>query len=589
MGTVNVPPTHWTLDGAALLALVATWLWLPSVRRADAGRALAWVAASGALALAVAPALRADRPLLDYSSWNPFGLSQAGAFQWDQLYGPITWPRSRALMFEVAAPAPQLWKVTTLDRFDGVRFLRSDQPPGTSGVNLRAPVDPRWYEQATVTIKGLRSDLVVGAGQVVDLTMRHVQAPAIATAQPDGTTSLASALHSGESYTEMSYVPRPSPAQLRRAPRSFPEEYRPYTSFDLPGRRQSGLANVDLRAEARTPYFTPRTVGTSPRRLPLTADPATAAAVLASPYARMYKLARRLAAGQPTTYDVVNRVDGYLRRTYTYSEHPPRRRYPLDAFLFQDGVGYCQQFSGAMALMLRMDGIPARVAAGFLPGAYDPAKKRYEVRAVDAHSWVEVYFDHIGWVPFDPTPPRTLPTTRSASLVGPNEGISLSLATIGAHQVVHRHERPIGTQTSARSTHGATIGWLVAGGIAVALLVALAVLWLAGRARLRRGLSGDAEGAVRELRDALERMGYGVSGPTTLKVLERRLDRAGGPAASRYVRLLRERRFAPGAVEGPGPRDRRALRRALTTPGAPLAWVRGLLALPPGAARRARP
>jgi hypothetical protein len=130
---------------------------------------------------------------------------------------------------------------------------------------------------------------------------------------------------------------------------------------------------------------------------------------------------------------------------------------------------------------------------------------------------------------------------------------------------------------------------VAAGVVVVFLLVAMAVLWLSGRARLRRGLSGDAEGAVSELRDALERMGYGVSGTTTLAVLERRLDRAGGPMASRYARLLRERRFAPGAVEGPGPRDRRALRRALTPPGSPLAWVRGLLALPPGAARRMRP
>ena len=49
---------------------------------------------------------------------------------------------------------------------------------------------------------------------------------------------------------------------------------------------------------------------------------------------------------------------------FTYDENPPRRPYPLESFLFQDKVGYCQQFSGAMALLLRMGGIPARVLGG---------------------------------------------------------------------------------------------------------------------------------------------------------------------------------------------------------------------------------
>ena len=74
-------------------------------------------------------------------------------------------------------------------------------------------------------------------------------------------------------------------------------------------------------------------------------------------------------------------------------------------------VGYCQQFSGAMALMLRMIGIPARVAAGFAPGSRT-RKRRVRVRDLDAHSWVEVYFNGIGWVPFDPTP-AAAPAERS--------------------------------------------------------------------------------------------------------------------------------------------------------------------------------
>ncbi len=136
--------------------------------------------------------------------------------------------------------------------------------------------------------------------------------------------------------------------------------------------------------------------------------------ILASPYGPMYRLARRLAHGTQSTYDVATAIQHYLLANYTYGEQPPVRRYPLESFLFVDRFGYCQQFSGAMALMLRMDGIPARVAAGFLPGARAGASGAFNVRAVDAHSWVEVFFTGIGWVPFNPTPPRSVGPCRSA-------------------------------------------------------------------------------------------------------------------------------------------------------------------------------
>ena len=66
---------------------------------------------------------------------------------------------------------------------------------------------------------------------------------------------------------------------------------------------------------------------------------------------------------------------------------------PLESFLFTDRAGYCQQFSGAMALLLRMGGVPARVAEGFAPGIFDTKKRRYVVHDFDAHSWVEAYVE----------------------------------------------------------------------------------------------------------------------------------------------------------------------------------------------------
>ena len=49
---------------------------------------------------------------------------------------------------------------------------------------------------------------------------------------------------------------------------------------------------------------------------------------------------------------------------------------PLDAFLFRDRAGYCQHFSGATALLLRMGGVPARVAVGLLAGLADGRRVR---------------------------------------------------------------------------------------------------------------------------------------------------------------------------------------------------------------------
>jgi protein-glutamine gamma-glutamyltransferase len=54
--------------------------------------------------------------------------------------------------------------------------------------------------------------------------------------------------------------------------------------------------------------------------------------------------------------------------------------------------------------MARSQGIPARVATGYAPGEYNPFTGLYDVRASDAHAWVEVYFPGHGWSAFDPTP-----------------------------------------------------------------------------------------------------------------------------------------------------------------------------------------
>jgi Ca2+/Na+ antiporter len=100
-------------------------------------------------------------------------------------------------------------------------------------------------------------------------------------------------------------------------------------------------------------------------------------------------------------------VPGNLRDNYEYSlDLKAGGPDPLSDFLFHVRSGHCEYFSTAMAVMLRTQGIAARVVNGFLPGEYNEAAGAYTVRQSDAHSWVEVYFPQTNsWVTFDPTPP----------------------------------------------------------------------------------------------------------------------------------------------------------------------------------------
>ncbi|MDQ3951429.1 MAG: DUF3488 and transglutaminase-like domain-containing protein, partial [Actinomycetota bacterium] len=84
----------------------------------------------------------------------------------------------------------------------------------------------------------------------------------------------------------------------------------------------------------------------------------------------------------------------------------------LEQFLFDLKAGYCQQFATAFALLARTEGIPTRVAVGFLPGAVDPNEGTFQVTGLNTHAWPEVYFEEYGWVRFDPTPRLEAPEPR---------------------------------------------------------------------------------------------------------------------------------------------------------------------------------
>jgi transglutaminase-like putative cysteine protease len=123
---------------------------------------------------------------------------------------------------------------------------------------------------------------------------------------------------------------------------------------------------------------------------------------------RVFKLAEDITRNDMTEYDKARSLERYLRG-FDYSldvEMPPLNQDMVDYFLFDLQQGYCDYYATSMVVMARGLGIPTRIAVGYYRGTYDDVNRRFVVTEADAHSWVEVYFPGIGWIPFEPTAGR---------------------------------------------------------------------------------------------------------------------------------------------------------------------------------------
>ena len=122
---------------------------------------------------------------------------------------------------------------------------------------------------------------------------------------------------------------------------------------------------------------------------------------------RVWELSRKLTKGLPNPYEKSIAILNYLRNNCIYDLNIPP--FPQDAecvdyFLFEQKRGYCEHFATAMAVLLRCSGIPCRMLTGYTSGTYNPFTTFYEIKANDAHAWVEALLPNVGWVTFEPTP-----------------------------------------------------------------------------------------------------------------------------------------------------------------------------------------
>ncbi len=127
---------------------------------------------------------------------------------------------------------------------------------------------------------------------------------------------------------------------------------------------------------------------------------------------RVRTLAQEITKTSESAYEKARAIERYFGRNgFVYDTQnvaiPEEDQDYVDQFLFDTKVGYCDNFSTAMVVMLRSVDIPARWVKGFVTGdqveRYGDGTALYDISNNEAHSWVEAYIDGIGWVPFEPT------------------------------------------------------------------------------------------------------------------------------------------------------------------------------------------
>lgn len=101
---------------------------------------------------------------------------------------------------------------------------------------------------------------------------------------------------------------------------------------------------------------------------------------------------------------IVEEALALFRNDFRYSLNPPATKAfdQVDAFLFNNRVGFCEHYAGSFVFLMRAAGVPARVVTGYQGGEVDASSGLVTVRQAHAHAWAEVWMAERGWVRVDP-------------------------------------------------------------------------------------------------------------------------------------------------------------------------------------------
>lgn len=273
------------------------------------------------------------------------------------------------LVMRVRADRPDFWRGQTFDTWDGRVWRQRDQRVRPTGGDL--PIE----------LAGAAEDRAAGSG--------------------------------GRDFVQTVYVEEAGPNLLFAA-------YAPKRVY-FSDRRVFEMSDGTIRTAVHLPEESVYTIVS--RRAPVTEDllrasgggqmgaddPALVARYTQLPDdvpGRVRDLADRLFAESVNRYDYVRSIERWMAANTSYTLDIPPLPAGADAveqFLFVDRQGFCEQIASSLVVLLRAQGIPARLTVGYAPGQRNPFTGMWEVRARDAHAWAEVWFPGVGWQAFDPT------------------------------------------------------------------------------------------------------------------------------------------------------------------------------------------
>ena len=203
---------------------------------------------------------------------------------------------------------------------------------------------------------------------------------------------------------------------------------------------------------------------------------------------RVTDLAQEITGERESVYEKARAIESYFRRNgFSYETEnvavPEKTQDYVDQFLFETKMGYCDNFSTSMVVMLRSVGISARWVKGFASGEEiertDDGVRTYEITNNDAHSWVEAYIDGIGWMPFEPTIGFTSPAQIDYDLETASDEEDELLQEEQKQQREQKQqeelEQTAANKTSTTSTDKSFLKWLLPL-IAAIILVAIVIL-----------------------------------------------------------------------------------------------------------------
>ncbi|HEX2058770.1 MAG TPA: DUF3488 and transglutaminase-like domain-containing protein [Actinomycetota bacterium] len=303
---------------------------------------------------------------------GPFGSGGSGEINPLVSIAPRLIEQSDDLLFTVEAARQEYWRLVSLADFDGVEWRPIEagevEDVGDGETFLGQSNGPPQAEplEQTITFEALESARLPAAVNPFELSLPDGLGAAYSLENQD--LVLSEEADEGFSYTVTSNIPQVTYEGLLdgEVVKTLPEVY-----VETPGvsRRVADLAR-SIRLDAN-------------------GEPLSDGEFLIA-------LQDRLRSAEFTYDDTPEAIEraGNGGGSVDY----------LEQFLFEIKSGYCQQFATAFALLARTQGIPTRVAVGFLPGGRDPIEGTFAVTGLNTHAWPEVYFRDYGWVRFDPTP-----------------------------------------------------------------------------------------------------------------------------------------------------------------------------------------